>query len=951
MKKLYLFLFTIISAINTANAGVFTDEIFNYSVLNLIDETSWTTAGTLTTGTGRNIISSALTYSNNGKTYILSGEGKTLNSDISSCTDYKSYKPFSTSSISTDAVYMSFMYKAGVAQGQTNSEVMGMADGTNQGPRLWAGKGVNNTSNFRFGLTRGVTTSASIIWGTTEYSDVSATMLIVIKYDFATSTASIFINPELGTTTEPTADIIDNTTTTFRTQLNNMWIRSQGSSAVKFNVGGIRVASTWAEVVADKNTPKLDTPVVGAASDITESGFTANWSTVENAIGYSVLVYQGPTLVSTTFASGLSTSSLIITGLTSGAEYTYKVLAKGNGADFTDSDTSASSLAFSTIGVVSTDRILTNFGDGTWGTVETTSYTSGNYPTSTVNGFSFVKAFLYTGTVTCATGETHINRILLDKNSQGAVLEFPPLTTVGEVQIHAATGTDAMSFRLEELVGSTWTVIDTYTTRKSPDSIYVIPVLRNSLTKLRIANNTGSGLYVYKIVTLTYQEATELTLRSSSPVEGDVVYSNLKKTLNFTFNKNVNLGNGTILLNDTEIPLNTCILTNNIVTVPVTLTTNPGSNKNYTLKVSAGAFVETGNPTNLSKAISINFQTLKSVAYPTNYNGIVDIVYKNVNSENTRMDVYYPTNPPAPVPVIINMHGGGWNHGYKEDQGGFSVYFNMGFAVANVEYRMTGETQAPAAVEDVRGAMIYLLNHAQELNIDPMKIVFQGGSAGGHLALIAGYLRNNPLFDNDCTPYTGNYKVMAVIDKYGPSDLTNFMFYTSLVNWLGTHASDQAFIDSLSPINYVNSNTPATYIIHGDADPTVPYSQSVTLYAALQTSGVKSMFTTVLGGGHGGFSNEYNTQMENEITAFLNEVLSAQETENHSVQSYNAKISVFGNNLQINSSENVNVTVFNCLGNPVLNTQNKHLELSQSGVYIVKVKTDTNESISKIIIR
>src|SRR5690606_34587288 len=133
--------------------------------------------------------------------------------------------------------------------------------------------------------TRGSTTSATIIWGSTEFSDISETLLIVIKYDFATSTASVFINPALGSAEEPVADIVDNTTSTIRTKLDNLWFRSQGNSAAKFNVGGIRVATSWAEIVADRNTPKLAAPAVGSATSITGEGFTANWTAVENATG------------------------------------------------------------------------------------------------------------------------------------------------------------------------------------------------------------------------------------------------------------------------------------------------------------------------------------------------------------------------------------------------------------------------------------------------------------------------------------------------------------------------------------------------------------------------------------------------------------------------------------------------------------------------------------------
>lgn len=598
------------------------------------------------------------------------------------------------------------------------------------------------------------------------------------------------------------------------------------------------------------------------------------------------------------------------------------------------------------------DKILTEFGDGTWGIVTTTPYTSGSYPSSTIKGFNLVKAYLYTGSVTCVTGDKHVNRILLDKSSQGAAVEFPTLNTVGELEIHAATGTDAMSFRLEEQVNSQWQVIGIYTTRKSPDSIYVIPLLRNSATKLRIANNTGSGLYIYKIISRTYQEATELTLRSSSPVEGEVVYSNLKKNIILTFNKNVHIGMGTILLNGVSIPLEYCQIVDNVVTIPVTFTTTPGVNKDYTLIISTGLFVEVGNAANQSKTITIHFQTLKSVAYPSNYNGLTDVVYKNVNSENTRMDIYYPLNPQAPVPVVINMHGGGWNHGYKEDQGGFNLYFNRSYAVANVEYRMTGEATAPAAVEDVRGAMMYLLNHAKELNIDPMKIIFQGGSAGGHLALISGYLENNPLYDNDCVLYGGNYKIMAVIDKYGPADLNNFMFYTSLVNWLGPHSTDQNFINSISPINYVNANTPPTYIIHGDADPTVPYSQSVTLHNALEAAGVKNQFTTVPDGGHGGFPDAYNTQMENEIKAFLTEVENNQTNGVKNIDgNKNTVFSISGRNLSILIEAKTLTNVYDYSGKNIIKTNDKNIVLPDKDIYIIAVETEKDKFVSKIIIR
>lgn len=923
----------------------------------------WNRSGKLTSGEGGGVSPIVENSSLNYSTYVDNNVGKAIildpniqpNPAVASSTFRTSiYSLTSSSADYTGTFYVGMLvnFTTVVSSGIDFLAMDANHTGNSQRGRVFV-KSSANAGFYNMGVGFSGT---SDVTGWSGDLTLGTTYFIVLKYTTAatggTETASLFINPTPGETEEVTSSL--NNTVSAAAALKSIKgfiIRQRPNMGGK--LAGIRFSNNWADIVKSSSSvsPKLSIPAVGTASDITSSGFTANWTPVVNAQAYDVKVYQGTALISTNNAPGQATSSLAITGLLSGTNYTYKVAAKGNGVDFSDSDLSDASTVFSTLGVNSIDKIVTDFGDGTWGPIATTSYPSGSYPSSTVNGFNLVKTYLYTGTLTCATGETHTNRILLGKSSESAVLEFPALTTVGEVQIHAATGTDAMSFRLEELVGTQWQVIDTYTTRKAPDSIYVIPVLRNSVTKLRIANNTGSGLYVYKIVTLTYQEATELTLRSSSPVEGDVCYSNLKKTLTFTFNKNVSVASGAILLNGVSIPLNTCIITNNVVTIPIVLTTTPGSNKNYTLTVSAGTFAETGNLTNVSKAISINFQTLKSVAYPSNYSGKVDVVYKNVNSENTRMDIYYPTNPATPVPVVINMHGGGWNHGYKEDQGGFSTYFNMGYAVANVEYRMTGETKAPAAVEDVRGAMIYLLNHVQELNIDPMKIVFQGGSAGGHLALIGGYLRNNPIYDNDCIPYTGNFKIMAVIDKYGPADLTNFMFYTSLVDWLGTHATDQPFIDSLSPIKYVDANTPPTYIIHGDADPTVPYTQSVTLQAALQAAGVKNKFTTVPGGGHGGFPDAYNTQSENEITAFLTEVEQLQLTGiNQAQNNSNLKINITGNQVSVSSTEKTVTKVYDAMGKEIFQTSDKIFQITRRGIFIIKVKSSLNESVFKVLV-
>ncbi|WP_418264828.1 alpha/beta hydrolase fold domain-containing protein [Flavobacterium faecale] len=267
--------------------------------------------------------------------------------------------------------------------------------------------------------------------------------------------------------------------------------------------------------------------------------------------------------------------------------------------------------------------------------------------------------------------------------------------------------------------------------------------------------------------------------------------------------------------------------------------------------------------------------TYKAVEFPKGYTSQIDVIYTKVGNWEGRADLYYNANASKPTPIVINIHGGGWNKGVKESQTGYNTFFKAGFAVANMEYRLSQQATAPAAVEDTRCMLIYLIQHAKELNIDPDKIVIMGGSAGGHLALMGGLLANDSRFDTNCKGIE-NVKVAAIIDKYGITDVSDWSFgklkSKSALQWLGDKVSDKKFIQSVSPIFYVNKNSPPTFIVHGDADPTVPYQQSVDLYQKFQEAGVKSQFITVPGGAHGKFEKEKNDEINKVMIQFLTEI-------------------------------------------------------------------------------
>ena len=97
---------------------------------------------------------------------------------------------------------------------------------------------------------------------------------------------------------------------------------------------------------------------------------------------------------------------------------------------------------------------------------------------------------------------------------------------------------------------------------------------------------------------------------------------------------------------------------------------------------------------------------------------------------------FTPDNTAGPVPVLLWIHGGGFAIGTAESSDPFCVEVarELGFAVANVEYRLAPETPFPGPVDDCYAALLYIHAHAEELGVDPRRIAVGGQSAGGGLA-------------------------------------------------------------------------------------------------------------------------------------------------------------------------------------------------------------------------
>ena len=126
---------------------------------------------------------------------------------------------------------------------------------------------------------------------------------------------------------------------------------------------------------------------------------------------------------------------------------------------------------------------------------------------------------------------------------------------------------------------------------------------------------------------------------------------------------------------------------------------------------------------------------------------VANVVYMRANGWEGKLDIY-AQRAPTPAPTVIFIHGGGWVRGTKEA----SVltvlpYIAMGYSVVNVEYRLADVSLAPAAIEDCRCALRWVVEHAKEYGIDVDRLIVAGASAGGHLALTTGMIPTSAGFD------------------------------------------------------------------------------------------------------------------------------------------------------------------------------------------------------------
>jgi acetyl esterase/lipase len=181
-----------------------------------------------------------------------------------------------------------------------------------------------------------------------------------------------------------------------------------------------------------------------------------------------------------------------------------------------------------------------------------------------------------------------------------------------------------------------------------------------------------------------------------------------------------------------------------------------------------------------------------------------------------------------------------------------------GFAVASVEYRLSGEATFPAQIHDCKGAVRFLRANADKYALDANAFGAWGSSAGGHLVALMGTAGDANELEGDVGGNAGlSSRVQAVCDWFGPTDLTVIRSAGARnpVSLLlgGPPAKKPDLARQASPVAHVSKDDSPFLIVHGDRDRLVPLKQSELLDEALRKAGVESRLHVVKGAGHGRF--------------------------------------------------------------------------------------------------
>ena len=227
------------------------------------------------------------------------------------------------------------------------------------------------------------------------------------------------------------------------------------------------------------------------------------------------------------------------------------------------------------------------------------------------------------------------------------------------------------------------------------------------------------------------------------------------------------------------------------------------------------------------------------------------IEYGRADGESLKLDANVPDGP-GPFAAVIIVHGGGWTRDDTPENCVplFAPLSRAGFAWFAVKYRLAPAHRWPACLEDVETAIRWVKAHAAEFHVDPARIALLGESSGGQIVQMVAVR---------AVSADAPTRVAALVAFYAPCDNVADSVRRggpspSMQALLGIgdklDAAAEARLREVSPLNFVHPHLPPCLLVHGTADQSVPYDQSLQWQARLKAHGIACELVTVAGAPH-----------------------------------------------------------------------------------------------------
>jgi acetyl esterase/lipase len=223
------------------------------------------------------------------------------------------------------------------------------------------------------------------------------------------------------------------------------------------------------------------------------------------------------------------------------------------------------------------------------------------------------------------------------------------------------------------------------------------------------------------------------------------------------------------------------------------------------------------------------------------------------------LDVWIPRDVEiSNAPVLLQIHGGAWTIGEKEQQGILLMQqlAAQGWVCVAINYRLSPRDAWPAHIVDVKRAIAWIRDNIADYGGDPNYLAITGGSAGGHLAALAALTPNDPAYqpgfeDADTT-------IQAAVPFYGVYDLAGVLGTKASIGmrdrFLGPNVMKQKYADApevfeaASPLLRITEDAPDFFVIHGQHDTLVPVTQARAFVAKLTEVSKRSVVYAELPG-------------------------------------------------------------------------------------------------------